>query len=106
MSRRLFGHQAEQILVCYRDDILHSLRPRFSIVRVSDGSADALVELAAVDDDLLEMHRLDCLGRNAKIAGIFYVNQQAVREDFPHRAKLGCAIAGEDQVTRAYFLRI
>src|SRR4051794_782811 len=66
------------------------------IVRVADGGAQAAVELAGANDDLLRMDGIDRIVRDDEIASILDEDDDvAVRHDLPHRAELLAAIFDE-----------
>src|SRR5947207_3168922 len=58
------------------------------VVCVADRSPKAAVQLAAVEDDLLGMHRLDRIQRDTELAGILHVHHQAIRRYVPDRPEL------------------
>src|SRR5438093_959334 len=55
-------------------------------------------QLAAVEDDLLGMHRLDGIQRDTELACILHVHHQTIRRHVPDRAELIVAIGNEGLV--------
>src|SRR5207249_7451714 len=65
------------------------------VVCVADRSPKAAVQLATVEDDLLGMHRLYGIQRDAELAGILHVHHQTIRRYLPDGAELVVPIGNE-----------
>src|SRR5437762_4590742 len=71
---------------------------RLRVVCVADRSPETAVQLAAVEDDLLGMHRLDSIQRDTELACILHVHHQTIRRYVPDRAELIVSIGNEGLV--------
>src|SRR2546426_2206603 len=68
------------------------------VVCVANRSPKPAVQLAAVEDDLLGMYRLDSIQWDTELARILYVHDQTVRRYLPDRAELLVPIGHEGLV--------
>src|SRR6266436_9199098 len=68
------------------------------VVCVANRSPKAAVQLAAVEDDLLGMYRLDSIQWDTELARILHVHDQTVRRYLPDRAELLAPIGHESLV--------
>src|SRR2546425_6095255 len=68
------------------------------VVCVANRSPKAAVQLAAVEDDLLGMYRLDSIQWDTELARILHVHDQTVRRYLPDRAELLAPIGHEGLV--------
>src|SRR5437773_688532 len=71
---------------------------RLRVVCVADRSPKTAVQLSAVEDDLLGMHRLDSIQRDTELACILHVHHQTIRRYVPDRAELIVSIGNEGLV--------
>src|SRR5437016_9928645 len=65
------------------------------VVCVADRCPKPTVQLAALEDHLLGMHRLDGIQRDAELAGILDVHHETIRRYAPDRAELLTPIGHE-----------
>src|SRR5207249_2601930 len=65
------------------------------VVCVADRSPKAAVQFATVEDDLLGMHRLYGIQRDAELAGILHVHHLTIRRYVPDGAELVVPIGNE-----------
>ena len=68
------------------------------VVSVTDRSPQAVVELSAVEDDLVEVHRHDRAPWHEELPGVLDIHEKLIRKDLPDRAECLSAVGHEGLV--------